>query len=182
MKKYVKMPFWKFCWNSVGIGGGVISTGTSCQRELHHLPAPLLTQRIGHTIWGQDSISNSWLSFSNQWDVPNQYQHLTRTLGMAIDEAWAYWSVCEIQGDLWHDRCIVWGRCAMEMHENLSPGWPPFDCTNLEEERVWDLVPWPRHCPQQHACQPWLWWRIWYSTLRGSWRKWETEMEWFHVS
>ena len=29
MKKYVKMPFWKFCWNPVGIGGGVISTGYS---------------------------------------------------------------------------------------------------------------------------------------------------------
>ena len=26
MKKYVKMPFWKFCWNPVGIVGEVIST------------------------------------------------------------------------------------------------------------------------------------------------------------
>ena len=43
MKKYVKMPFWKFCWNPVGIlldsqspvgiDGGVISTGYSLARH-----------------------------------------------------------------------------------------------------------------------------------------------------
>ena len=44
MKKYVKMPFWKICWNPVGIlldsrspvgiGGGVISTGKRCGKDI----------------------------------------------------------------------------------------------------------------------------------------------------